>query len=136
MFTKQLASAIRRACISQNISHEAASELCDISSRYFGSIVRGKSAPSINTLEKLCHGFDKTPNELLGLTEDNEELSYRKHSKVEHYRTFRFGGIETAFAVCPRWHGSGERDYQTFCDQCGQKLDWDDYGAATSISRE
>ena len=28
---------------------------------YFGSIVRGKTSPTVNTLERLCVGFDRTP---------------------------------------------------------------------------
>ena len=54
MFSKELSDSILRICESQQLSYEAASELCDLSPRYFGSIARGQTAPSINTPEKIC----------------------------------------------------------------------------------
>lgn len=29
-----------------------------------------------------------------------------------------------AFSVCPRCHLTLDREYQAFCDRCGQALDW------------
>lgn len=34
------------------------------------------------------------------------------------------------FPVCPRCKITIEREYQTFCDRCGQHLDWSDYDNA------
>ena len=31
----------------------------------------------------------------------------------------------TAYLLCPRCDSAIERDYVFFCDQCGQKLNWD-----------
>lgn len=31
------------------------------------------------------------------------------------------------YPICPRCSLSLERDYQSFCDRCGQKLSWDLY---------
>ena len=76
MFSKKLSDSILRICDSQQLSYEAASELCDLSPRYFGSTARGQTAPSINTLEKICVGLHRTPNELLGVSSAGEELSY------------------------------------------------------------
>lgn len=76
-FPKKLSDSILRICDSQQLSYETASELCDLSPRYFGSIARGQTAPSINTLEKICVGLHRTPNELLGVSSAGEELSYR-----------------------------------------------------------
>ncbi len=30
----------------------------------------------------------------------------------------------TTFSVCPRCKSTLECEYQSFCDRCGQKLDW------------
>ena len=30
----------------------------------------------------------------------------------------------TTFPVCPQCHCSMEREYQSFCDRCGQRLNW------------
>ncbi|MBQ7874357.1 MAG: hypothetical protein IJ306_04250 [Oscillospiraceae bacterium] len=52
-------------------------------------------------------------------------LSYRTPLAVTETFTYK-GGYE--FAVCPRCHISLEREYQAFCDRCGQALDWRKYG--------
>lgn len=33
-------------------------------------------------------------------------------------------GGESVYYVCPRCGITLDRDYQTFCDRCGQRLDW------------
>lgn len=65
MFLDNLSDSLRGLCAEGKLSHEAAAEHCGISTRFFGDIVRKKCSPSLNTLEKLCQGFGKTPNELL-----------------------------------------------------------------------
>ena len=132
MFSKKLSTSVLSICDSRDLSYEAASELCDLSPRYFGSIARGKTAPTVNTLQKLCVGFDRTPNELLGFSTADEELSYRIAMQVMHYRQhLSFNYSYTIFPVCPRCHSNMEREYQAFCDRCGQKLSWDFFHYAT-----
>ena len=132
MFSKKLSTSVLSICDSRDLSYEAASELCDLSPRYFGSIARGKTAPTVNTLQKLCVGFDRTPNELLGFSTSDEELSYRFAMQVMHYRQhLSFNFSYTIFPVCPRCHSNMEREYQAFCDRCGQKLSWDFFHYAT-----
>lgn len=65
MFLDNLSTSVLKLCDTRRLSYEAASERCDLSSRYFADIARGKTAPTILTLEKLCVGFDLTPNDLL-----------------------------------------------------------------------
>ena len=50
-----------------------------------------------------------------------EILLYREPKKVTEIIVHRNG--ETV-AVCPRCHKAIDRDYQIFCDSCGQKLKW------------
>lgn len=40
---------------------------------------------------------------------------------------------QTAFPVCPRCRVSLEREFQNFCDRCGQPLDWRQYSHAQLI---
>ncbi len=132
MFSKKLSTSVLSICDSRDLSYEAASELCDLSPRYFGSIARGKTAPTVNTLQKLCVGFDRTPNELLGFSTTDEELSYRIAMQVTHYRRhLSLYHSCSVFPVCPRCHCNLEREYQSFCDRCGQKLSWDFFHYAT-----
>ena len=132
MFSKKFSTSVLSICDSRDLSYEAASELCDLSPRYFGSIARGKTAPTVNTLQKICVGFDRTPNELLGFSTADEELSYHIAMQVMHYRQhLSFNYSYTIFPVCPRCHSNMEREYQAFCDRCGQKLGWDFFHYAT-----
>lgn len=134
MFSDKLSATILRICDRLGISYEKASERCGLSPRYFGSIARGQTAPTINTLEKICAGFERTPNDLLGITTADEELSYRIAMQVTQYR--RGSSLEGDCAghpVCPRCKSRIEQEYQSFCDSCGQKLAWDSYHHATPM---
>ena len=63
MFSKNLSTSILQLCSSRDLSYEEAAERCDLSPRYFGSIARGQTNVSLSTFEKLCKGFELTPNE-------------------------------------------------------------------------
>ena len=75
MFSDRLTEALLSICELRNLSYEAASELCDISPRHFGDIIRKDAAPTITVLEKMCAAFHVTPNDLLGYSgiPDDEE---------------------------------------------------------------
>ena len=75
MFSDRLTEALLSICKLRNLSYEAASELCDISPRHFGDIIRKDAAPTITVLEKMCAAFHVTPNDLLGYSgiPDDEE---------------------------------------------------------------
>lgn len=47
--------------------------------------------------------------------------SYRIHKKVKKIRVYPDNCF---FGVCPRCNNSIDREYQTFCNCCGQRLDW------------
>lgn len=127
MFLDNLAKTVLRLCDARDLTYEEASECCNLSSRYFGDIARGKTAPTILTLEKLCDGFGLTPNDLLVPSEHWDEIHFREPMPVTALRCFRYLHGTTAYPVCPRCKLTMEREYQPFCDRCGQKLDWEDY---------
>lgn len=35
-----------------------------------------------------------------------------------------YGNMKTGYCVCPGCKCTFEREYQSFCDRCGQKLAW------------
>lgn len=39
----------------------------------------------------------------------------------------------TAYPLCPRCDSAIEREYVSFCDQCGQKLNWDLFECARVV---
>lgn len=132
MFSKQLSKMVLRFCESQKLSYETAAELCNLSARFFGSIARGEVSPSINTLEKICTGFGKMPNELLGFSTEEAELSYRVAMPVVQCVRVQCGMI---CPVCPRCEMCLDREYQAFCDSCGQKLNWEMFDEATVVEK-
>jgi len=133
MFLDNLSTSVLRLCDTRKLSYEAASERCDLSSRYFGDIARGKTAPTILTLEKLCVGFDLTPNELLLLPNMISQLSFRRPLKVSQAYCFHDHLGAFTYPVCPRCGITMEREFQRFCDRCGQCLDWHGYKNAVVI---
>ncbi len=136
MFLVNLSTSVLKLCDVKHLSYEAASERCGLSSRYFGDIARGKTAPTILTLEKLCVGFDLTPNELLIPPVIRREMPFREPMPVAQIRCFRFAYGLIGFPVCPRCGRTMEREYQSYCDRCGQHLDWKDFSKAAIILPE
>ncbi len=133
MFLDNLSTSVLRRCDQDNLTYETASELCDLSSRYFGDIARGKTAPTILTLEKLCKGFQCTPNELLLSSQLPPEITFRFPMQVQKIRCYEGNRGLLSFPVCPRCQITMEREYQSFCDRCGQRLDWQNFDHAQII---
>lgn len=135
MFLDNLSTSVLQLCDARKLSYEAASERCGLSSRYFGDIARGKTAPTVPTLEKLCAGFELTPNDLLIPSPVWRETAFRTPMPVTHIRCFRFSypyGL-TSFPVCPQCGSTMEREYQAYCDRCGQCLSWKGFSKAAII---
>lgn len=59
------------------------------------------------------------------------ELAFRTPAAVKEVFVFPSG---SSFPVCPRCKTTMEREYQKFCDRCGQKLDWSLYEWATVVT--
>ncbi len=135
MFQENLSAAMLKLCDTQKLTYETASERCDISTRYFGSIVRKRAAPTIIVLEKLCTGLEATPNDLL-LTAAEGTPAFREPMPVSEVRIFDSRYSSAIYPVCPQCGLTLDREYQHFCDRCGQSLDWSGYGdAALSVSK-
>ena len=96
------------------------------------SLKKGKNI-TLLTLEKLCVGFDLTPNDLLIPSEVWREMAFREPMPVTHIRCFHFFHGLTGFPVCPQCGRTLEREYQPYCDRCGQCLDWKGFSKATII---
>lgn len=56
-----------------------------------------------------------------------EKLRYREPMIVTEIKVWQNGYI---FPICPRCDCTMERDYQSFCDRCGQKLKWKGFSRA------
>lgn len=58
------------------------------------------------------------------------ELNFRKPLPVTQIYVFRRDG---SYPVCPQCAISLEREFQNFCDRCGQRLDWKQFKNAQII---
>lgn len=54
----------------------------------------------------------------------DEKLIYRDPMVVAEIMVWKNG---YAFPICPRCDGLINREYQSFCDQCGQMLKWKEF---------
>lgn len=61
-----------------------------------------------------------------------EALRFRQPMTVRELARYRSG--ET-FPICPQCGSSIEREYQRFCDRCGQCLSWKQLRRAQVINR-
>ena len=137
MFLDRLSASLLRICETQRLSYERAAELCGFSSRHFGKIVRKKCSPSLDVLEKIYEAFHITPNELVGITseEHTELLAYRTPMPVTTVYRFHFSTGDNVYPVCPQCGSTLEREYQAYCDRCGQCLSWRDLRRASVVIR-
>lgn len=133
MFSDALSTAVLRLCEINKLSYEAAAERCGISSRYYGSIARREASPTILVLEKLCNGFKLTPNDLLVSPVLGQQLCFRVPAPVTHIRALPCERGYTTYPICPRCGITFEREYQKYCDRCGQCLNWKDFSKAIIV---
>ena len=133
MYIDALSDSLSRLCDEHGLNYEDASRRCRCSVCYFSRIIRKKSVPSIAILENLCNGFGKTPDCLLQVSPGTEEKSYRTPMRIEVLRAYRSGGSLFTYPVCPRCDCTMEREYQAFCDRCGQRLSWKGFRKATVL---
>ena len=58
----------------------------------------------------------------------DETVAYRTPMRVKAVRAFYtlYGGL-TTYPVCPRCRKTMEREYQAYCENCGQALGWKDF---------
>ena len=60
-----------------------------------------------------------------------EQIQYRKPMTVKHYGGYYSHNTLYSFPICPRCDITMEREYQRYCDRCGQCLDWSQITTAT-----
>ncbi len=61
---------------------------------------------------------------VISMAFDDTGLSFRVPMPVTQLRCYREGAGLSSFPVCPRCAASMEREYQSYCDRCGQCLSW------------
>lgn len=77
---------------------------------------------------KTCTEKINSPLEL-----DDSHESYRKGMFVNEVMVFDTWFGETGYYVCPRCKITMDKEFMSFCDRCGQKLDWKYYRKAKLV---
>ena len=131
MYSDALSTSLLQLCEMERLSYETAAERIGCSSRYFGRLIRKESSPTLKILERICEGFQQTPNEILRLFDKPGEILYRLPLLVDTVRAYP--DADLAFPVCPRCGKTMEREYQRYCDRCGQSLSWKRFRHAAVI---
>ncbi len=121
------------------LSQEKAAEALDCGTRSLQGYEAGRNEPPVSVLLKMTHLYQCEISELYPPHRKQEESppSYRVPicvSAVRAYRDSIFG--TTFFPVCPRCRVSLEREYQRYCDRCGQALNWSRYSYAKPVPVE
>ena len=133
MFADTLSISMLQLCEKNQINYVMAAKQCNISSSYYASIAKKRASPTMHILEKLCNGFQVTPNDLLLPTELSSELNYRKPMCVTHAQIYSWRDGYTIYPICPRCGLSFEREYQKYCNCCGQHLHWKNFSKAIIV---
>ena len=60
-----------------------------------------------------------------------QELSFRRPMAVTE--VVYLSRIGDSFSLCPRCRLTMDREYMHFCDRCGQRLDWTNFGKTAKI---
>lgn len=59
--------------------------------------------------------------------------AYRTPMMVARIMVFEFGDQRLGYYICPRCNNTMEREFTSFCDRCGQALDWKEYKKAVVV---
>ena len=122
-----LAKKVKQIRKNIKMSQMEFSEKCDISHDTLSLIERCKIETKIDTIQKIaayvgCEVIDLISDEIGYIK------LYRKAMAVKECVLYTHTGY--SFPVCPRCNSSLEREYQSYCDRCGQCLDWKEYRKA------
>lgn len=134
MFSDALSIAVFHLCHLYHISYRAAAKQCGISPGYYVAIARKRASPSIGVLEKICNAFELTPNDLLLLPDPQKQISLRIPMPVTQIQYYYCGyNGYTTYPICPHCGITLDREYQSYCDRCGQALEWKSFSKATIL---
>lgn len=67
------------------------------------------------------------------LTVFRQLMSFRVPMMVRELLVFQSHNGPTGYYKCPRCGITVEREFMSFCDRCGQRLDWKEYRKAVIV---
>lgn len=123
MFSKELATKILKLIDERNMTLEALSKASGLSRKFINNVTSGRQVPTLNSLEKLCSALEVEPNDLL----INDKSKDEERSVAMFVDTVYCDNQENPpkyTPICPYCNSLLQNDWQSFCDNCGQKLSW------------
>ncbi len=126
MFSKELSTKILKLIDERNMTLEALSEASGLSRRFINNVTSEKQVPTLNSLEKLCSALEVEPNDLL----INEKSLDHERSIAMFVDTVYCNNQKSPLIftpICPHCNYPLQNNWQSYCDNCGQKLSWKHY---------
>ena len=135
MFSKELATKILKLIDERNMTLEALAKSSGLSRKFINNVTSGKQIPTLTSLEKLCSALEVEPNDLL----INDKSKKEERSVAMFVDTVYCNIAEnppTYTPICPYCNSLLHNDWQSFCDNCGQKLSWKHFLKSKSITKK
>lgn len=132
MFTKELGTKILKILDEREMTIENLAEISNLSRKFVGNVINQRQTPTLDSFEKICAALEVTPNDLLM----SEESMLPEKSKAMQVAKVFYNDMAPAkysFPICPNCNITLEREYQSYCDRCGQMLSWKGYSQAEVI---
>lgn len=154
-------SPLQQARIKAGLTQEYLAEILDCGTRSVQGYEAGRCDPPLAKLRKMmslyeCEFADLYPDSADAKPPPSElanggnlkrtsvfaqqfwcvslcSAGYRQKMPITEIMVFHTHFGETGFYVCPRCKLTLDRDFVSFCDRCGQHLDWKDYRKAKLI---
>ena len=132
MFTKELSAKLIKIIDERDLTVEALAEAAKLTREQLTNIKNGKSEPKLTSLEKICTALELNPNDLL-LNEKSLQSDKSIPKPVTQILCNGSQHSHTYNALCPCCNHKLNSDWQSYCDNCGQRLSWNQYSKAELI---
>ncbi len=126
MYYKEFASNLMQLMGERRMTLEQLSLSTGLSRRFLSNVINCRQVPTLISVEKICSALEKEPNELL-MNQKSRRGERAKAMKVNTSYCQRKDNIFSYIPVCPRCNSLLPSDWQSYCDFCGQRLNWQHY---------
>lgn len=135
MFTRELSIKIWQMIDERGMTLEELAEAAGLCRKFVGNIASEKQVPTLDSFEKICSALEVEPNDLLISSKsklDGKAIPMcvdTLYQKIENGRSI-------FLPICPSCNMLLHNNWQSYCDNCGQKLSWKEYVHSKVISEK
>ena len=135
MFSKELSAKLLKIIDERDMTLVSLAEASGLTREFIGKIASGKQVPTLNSFEKICSALELEPNDLL-INDKSKNGEKSKAMEVNTAYCNQKGNIYTYIPICPSCNTLLHNDWQSYCDNCGQKLSWKNYIDSTVVMKK